>query len=130
MRFNSPSLELTFLGDDIDPSHSRTQLITGTDIIRNSVEIKYQLLNGLKSASNQAVLQIKRKCPSTEDIIATDCDIRAVLCDGERILFTGYLSTNYTWNVCDTGEEALNITLEDTGTRLLGKNFIDTGYHL
>lgn len=130
MTITNPSLELTFLGNDITSGHSTTQTVSASDIIFHSITFKYQLLNGLKPSSNQVNLQINRKCTSIEDIIATESDIKAVLKDGRTVLFTGYLSTNFSYSITDSGEKAMNITIEDIGTRLFGKNFIDTGYHL
>ncbi len=129
-RINNPSLTLTFLGDDLASGHPPTQTISQDAIIYRSLTFRYQLLNGLTSSSNQVTLQLEKDCPSIEDIIATDGDIKAVLYDGLTPLFTGYLSTNYTWRVTTTGKRALEITLEDIGTRLLGKAFIANGQHL
>ena len=126
----NPTLALTFLGNDLETGHPATRTITRGDITYRSITFRHQLLNGLKPSSNQVTLQLDKGCPGIEDIIATDGDIRAVLKDGTRTLFTGYLSTNYSWSVSATGERALDITLEDTGTRLLGKAFIPSGQHL
>lgn len=106
------------------------QIVTREFIVNHSVVVRYQLLNGLKSSSNQATLQVMRNCPSIEDIIATEGDVRAVLSDDSGTLFTGYLSTNWTWSVSSSGEKSMNLTIEDVGTRLLGKSFIGSGYHL
>lgn len=48
----------------------------------------------------------------------------------DNILFTGYLSTNYSWTITASGEQAISVMLEDVGTRLLGKAFIASGNHL
>jgi hypothetical protein len=130
MDIENPILVLTFLGGDLEAGHSTGQTVINEAIIRGSISFEYQLLNGLKSSSNQASLQISRGCPSIEDIIATDGDIKAVLKDGQSVLFTGYVSTSFSWSVTTTGEQALSITLEDVGTRLFGKSFIKSGHHL
>ena len=127
---NNPSLALTFLGDDLEVGHLASQTIQSSFIVKDSVSFHYQLLNGLKSSSNQVELLILQGCPSIEDIISTEGDIKAVLKDGGTVAFTGYVSTNFSWSVTASGEKALSISLEDTGTRLLGKPFIQSGYHL
>ena len=129
MTLDNPSLVLTF-SETPSSGNNSVQTVGGSDIVNRSVRIHQQLLNGLKSSSNQVTLQISRKCPSTEDIIASESDIRAVLMDGSSVLFTGYLSTNWNWTVTANGEQNLNITIEDTGTRLLNKPFTQSGKHL
>ncbi|WP_299314811.1 hypothetical protein [uncultured Halomonas sp.] len=126
----SPSLTLTFLGGDLEAAHPSVQAIGEEHIVRRSVTFHQQLLSGLKSASNQVDLALERSCPAIEDIIATEGDVKAVLKDGEATLFTGYLSTSYSWTLTDSGTQALAITIEDIGTRLLGKAFIESGRHL
>lgn len=130
MNITNPSLELSFLEDDLQSGHSRNPVIDNTDIVYPGITFTLRLLDGLKSSSNYVSLQLHQKCSVIEDIISTDGDIKAVLKDGNTVLFTGYVSTGFSWSVTDSGEKALNITLEDVGTRLLGKNFIDTGSHL
>lgn len=129
MRLTDPILELTFLGADLEPGHDTFQIVRYDKIINRSVKPVSQLLSGLKSSSNQIKLNLSRSCPATEDIIATSGDVKAVLKDGESTLFTGYLSTNYSWNVTKNGEQILQITLEDVGTRLFKRPFIETGKH-
>jgi len=126
----NPSLYLTFLGGDLEAGHLAMQVILHEHIIRRSITFHYQLLADLKSSSNQVRLLLDKDCTSIEDIIATEGDIKAVLLDGSKVLFTGYLSTNFSWTVTHSGKRALEITLEDIGTRLLGKAFIDRGHHL
>ena len=130
MKITNPSLELSFLEDDLQSGHSRNPVIGNADIVYPGITFTLRLLDGLKSSSNYVSLQLHQKCSVIEDIISTDGDIKAVLKDGNTVLFTGYVSTGFSWSVTDSGEKALNITLEDVGTRLLGKNFIDTGSHL
>ena len=127
---HSPSLTLTFLGGDLEAGHSLVQTIGEQHIARRSITFHQQLLSGLKSASNQVDLLLDKACPASEDIIATEGDVKAVLADGTETLFTGYLSTSYNWMLTDSGKQALAITIEDTGTRLLGKAFIESGRHL
>ena len=130
MRLTDPVLTLTFLGNDIQPGHSAEQTIDYEDIIQGSIHKRPQLLNGLKSSGSVCEIAISRDCLSTEDIIATDGDIEAVLSDNGSPIFTGYLSTKYSWIVGNHGEEALALTIEDVGTRRLTGNFIESGYHL
>lgn len=127
---HSPSLTLTFLGGDLEAGHSLVQTIGEQHIARRSITFHQQLLSGLKSSSNQVDLLLDRDCPAIEDIIATEGDVKAVLKDGTATLFTGYLSTSYSWTVSHAGKQALAVTLEDTGTHLLGKAFIEGGRHL
>ena len=129
MKLTDPSLTLEFLGNDLEPGHSTTQTLGDTELIRGSFQFKEQRLNGLKSSSDQVTLQIRARCSSTEDIIATDGDIKAVLKDGDSPLFTGYVSTRFSWSVTANGEQAINITLESVGTRLFDNAFIETGKH-
>ena len=69
---NNPSLALTFLGDDLEVGHLASQTIQSSFIVKDSVSFHYQLLNGLKSSSNQVELLILQGCPSIEDIISTE----------------------------------------------------------
>lgn len=126
---NNPSLVLTFLGNDLEAGHSTTQTISNQWLVNHSYQPSKQLLNGLKSSSDQIALTIFRKCPSVEDIIATEGNIKAVLKDGDTVVFTGFLSTNHNFVVTDHGEQALAITIESIGTRLFSQPFIETGYH-
>ena len=75
-------------------------------------------------------MQLTKDCSAVEKIIAAEKDIQAVLYNDSAVLFTGFISTNFTWNVTDNGEQALNITIEDVGTRLFSKPFIVSGYHM
>ncbi len=127
---HNPSLTLTFLGGDLEAGHPAVQVITEAHIARRSITFHQQLLSGLKSSSNQVDLLLEKSCPAIEDVIATEGDVKAVLKDGSTALFTGYLSTSYNWTVSHSGKQALAITLEDAGTRLLGKAFIESGRHL
>lgn len=128
-RLTDPRLLLTFEGNDLEPGHSTEQTIGSDFILNRSYSGKLQRLNGLKSSSDQIGLQIARRCPSTEDVVATQGNVRAVLMDGEDTVFTGYVSTNYEWRVNAHGEQMLSIMLESVGTRLLNRPFIETGKH-
>ena len=130
MTLSKPNLILTFTGDDLPSGHSAQQTVADSQIVRHSIRITEQLLDNLKSSSNQVTLQISRDCPSIEDIIGTDFDVRAVLKDGSDVIFTGFISTSFSWSVTNSGEQALNITLEDVGTRLFSRPFIETGHTL
>ncbi len=127
---HNPNLTLTFLGGDLPDGHPSVRTITQEHIVRHSVTFHQQLLSGLKSASNQVDLLLDRSCEAIEDIIATEGDVKAVLRDAGATLFTGYLSTGYSWTVTHAGAQALALTVEDTGTRLLGKAFMQSGTHL
>lgn len=129
MNFENPRLVLTFLGNDLEAGHSTTQTIDDSWIVNNSIMPSRQLLNGLRSSSDQYQLTVFRRCPSVEDIIRTEGNIRAQLYDGETIKFTGFVSTSYSWAVTDHGEQALTLTLESVGTRLFSQPFIEFGYH-
>lgn len=129
MTYTQPKLTVTFTGNDLPTGHLTTQEITYEHIIKGSIRRNMQLLDGLKSSSNQVQLQLSRSCPSTEDIIATSGDIEVVLTDGYDKIFTGYVSTDFSWKVTKHGEQVLQITLEDVGTRLFAKPFIETGKH-
>ncbi len=127
---HSPSLTLTFLGGNLEAGHSLVQTIGEQHIVQRTITFHQQLLSGLKSSSNQVDLLLDKACPAIEDIIATEGDVKATLTNGAQTLFTGYLSTSYNWTLTDSGTQALAITIEDTGTRLLGKAFIESGRHL
>lgn len=129
MKITEPKLILTFQADDLEPGHSSVQELGACDIIRDSLQFKEQRFSGLMSSSDQVSLQLRRRCPSTEDIIATEGNIAAVLQDGETDLFTGFVSTSFSWGVTDHGEDVLGITLESVGTRLLNRPFIESGRH-
>jgi hypothetical protein len=127
---HNPNLTLTFVGGDLQAGHPTVRTITEEHIVRHSVTFHQQLMGGLKSASNQVDLLLDRSCTAIEDIIATEGDVKAVLTDGGATLFTGYLSTGYSWTVTHSGAQALALTVEDIGTRLLGKAFMQSGTHL
>lgn len=123
----NPKLILTFMGGDVAVS---IQEITSEYILKESISETFQLFSALKSSSRQMSLSLKRNTPAIEHIIATESDIKAELYDGSTAVFTGYLSTNYSWSVNHAGESNLSLTIEDVGTRLLGKAFIKNGSHL
>lgn len=127
MTLTDPKLTLEFLGNDLAEGHSTTQTLGDTELVRHSFIFKEQRFNGLKSSSDTISFQLVRRCSATEDIIATEGDIRATLEDGDTAIFTGFVSTNFSWSVTDHGEQVLNISLESVGTRLFNKAFIETG---
>lgn len=124
-KLTAPSLALTFVANDV-PNQSQT--ISTAYIVVGSCSFSYQLMKGLRPSSNSVTLSVLGSCPSIEDMLATSGDIKAVLSDNGTTLFTGYVSGGSTWSVTTAGEKALDISLEDVGTRLLGKTFVDTGY--
>ena len=127
MTLTNPKLILLF--EDTNITEAEHELDT-RHIVKDSVRLRFQLLDGLKSSSDQISLQLARDCPSIADIICTDKDVHAVLMDGQTILFTGYLSTNHNWVLTEHGEQSFSVTLEGVGTRLLTRPFISTGHHL
>ncbi len=130
MKLSNPILKLKFLSDDLPNGHQNSQIIDKSGIIARSISISYQLMSNLKSSSNQAKITILGSLPVVQDIITTEGDIEAILCDGDDIVFNGFLSTSYSWAITDYGETALSLTLEDVGTRKLQKVLIDNGVHL
>ena len=127
MTLTDPNLILAFDDSQIMDSE---QVVMSQYLVKDSIKLRCQLLDGLMSSSNQVTLQLTRDCPSTTDIIKTDKDVHAILRDGVQTLFTGYLSTNHSWSLTEHGEQAFNITLESNGTRRLSLPFITSGYHL
>lgn len=126
MQIINPSLVLTF---------TRTnQSVTTQSLVKDSISITEQLYNGLKASSNTVSLSlVQDNVPIYQDgptlieaIIAENADITAVLKDGNVILYTGYLSDNYSWGVGLHGEDVFKINLEGVGTRLLNKPFINS----
>lgn len=115
MQITSPSLVLTF------PDGSS---VTTTSIVKDSISIKEQLYNELSPSSNTVSFQLKPdETTLIEDLIKENSDIRAVLKDGTTVLYTGYVSDNYSWRISSTGEDVLQVNLESVGTRLLNKPF-------
>lgn len=119
MTLINPTLTLSFIDEQSSMS------VTAHYLIKNSFVFKEQRLNELKSSSNTVNLQLAEDCPAIEYILGTQGDIKAQLKDGNTVLFTGYLSNSYKWTVTDTGTQALSITLEDIGTKLLKKTFLN-----
>ena len=125
--FNNPILELTFVGADIEGAE--TQIIDSQAIVKGSISVNKRLLSDLKSASDTVSLALMYGLTTIEDIIKTESDIKAVLKEGDDVLFTGYVSTNFDWSVNSYGEDEFEITLEDVGTRLLRNLFNSRGEH-
>ena len=119
MNFTNPSLILNFIDE------STTITATAADLIKDSFIFKEQILNGLKSSSNQVQLQLTEDCSAIEYILRAQGDIKAQLKDGNTVLFTGYLSDSYRWTVTASGKQALSLVIEDVGTKLLGKTFLN-----
>ena len=69
MTLSDPNLILTFDDQQILDSE---QMVISQYIVKDSIKLRYQLLDGLMSSSNQVALQLTRDCPSTADIIKTD----------------------------------------------------------
>lgn len=130
MIFKNPKLKLEFTKNDIQEGHSLIQTVGKDGIVSRSISISYQLFSSLKSSSNQVSITILGELEVVEDIIVTEGNIKAQLLDGDKVVFTGYLSTSFSWTVTDYGTNALSLTIEDVGTRLLEKPFIDSGVHL
>ena len=130
MIFKDPKLKLEFTKDDIKEGHSLLQTVGRDGIVSRSISISYQLFSSLKSSSNTVSITILGESEAVEDIIVTEGNIKAQLLDGDKVVFTGYLSTSFSWTVTDYGTNALTLTIEDVGTRLLEKPFIDSGVHL
>lgn len=118
MTITNPNLSLSYIAE------GTTATITTAHIVFHSIAFKEQLLKELMSSSNSVSLQLTDDCSEIDNIIGAAGDIWAQLKDGNTILFTGYLSDNYKWTITDKGTQALNIIIEDVGTKLLGKTFL------
>ena len=119
MKLSHPTLTFSFF-----KTTTETDSVNEYEIVKNSFSFKEQLLNGLESSSNMVTLKLKRGCSVIEKILNYQVDTKVVLRDGSTKLFTGYLSDNYTWKVNTDGEQEFQITIEDIGTKLLGKAFL------
>ena len=119
MRLTQPSLIVTFYLQTPE-----TVTVTDSDLIRDSFNFQEQLLNGLNPSSNKVSFKLHKDAAIIPKILSYQVDAKAVLKDGNTVLFTGYLSDNYTWKVNDSGESQLEIIIEDVGTKLLGKAFL------
>lgn len=49
----NPCLTLTFLGGDLEAGHQAVQTIGKEHIVRRTITFHQELMNGLRSASNQ-----------------------------------------------------------------------------
>ena len=126
MKLYSPSLMISFF-----KTQTETVSVLEDEIVKNSFSFKEQLLNGLESSSNQISLKLKRSCSAISKILSYQVDAKVELnyktsptATSSTRLFTGYLSDNYTWKVNTDGEQEFQITIEDIGTKLLGKAFL------
>lgn len=129
MKLKDPVLELEFCEGDVRDGRPLLQRIGKEGIAARSVSMTHRLFSGLRSASDTASVTILGSLPVVEDIITSECGIKARLYDGGAVLFTGWLSTSFSWTVTDYGASALSLSLEDMGTRLLEKSFIESGTH-
>ena len=68
MTLTDPNLILAFDDSQIMDSE---QVVMSQYLVKDSIKLRCQLLDGLMSSSNQVTLQLTRDCPSTTDIIKT-----------------------------------------------------------
>ena len=130
MKLKDPILELKFYKGDVKDGRPLLQRIGKDGIAARSVSVTHRLFSDLRSASDTASVTILGSLPVVEDIITAEGGIKARLSDGGAPLFTGWLSTSYSWTVTDHGVRTFTLRLEDMGTRLLEKPFIENGAHL
>ena len=128
MRITRPSLTLEF--PEGKARHGDVQVIGPDGITADSVSISIQVLNGLRPSTGTCRLTIEPGVPAVEDIIAAEGNVKAVLKDRDRTVFTGYLSTGWNWGIGAYGARSLDVTIEDIGRRLLSKSFTDGSRHL
>ena len=119
MLITDPSLVLTFTQDGTEKTTNSIEL--------DSIKMKEVLLNDdLSCSSNSVQLSlIPDDSGIITDILGADRDIRAILKDGNTVLFTGYISDSYTWKIGVTGEDVFSINLEDVGSRVLNRSYSD-----
>ena len=118
MTFSDPSIVLTYMDS------STTATIGKQYIIKNSIQVREQLLNGLESSSSTIQLSLDSSCPEIPYILNAESDIKAVLRDGVSVIWTGYVSDGFSWTVGPAGTSVLRIVLEDIGSKLLEKPYI------
>lgn len=117
MNITNPSLVLVYTSD------SSTATIGNQYIIKDSIQFSEQMLNGLESSSSSVQLSLDRLCPEIPNILNAESDIKAVLRDGNTVLWTGYLSDGFSWGVNKTGTSVLKVKIEDIGSKLLEKAY-------
>jgi hypothetical protein len=117
MNITNPSLVLVYTSD------SSTATIGNQYIIKDSIQFSEQMLNGLESSSSSVQLSLDRLCPEIPNILNAESDIKAVLRDGNTVLWTGYLSDGFSWGVNKTGTSVLRVKIEDIGSKLLEKAY-------
>ena len=112
MKYNSPTLTLLF-------KNGATYNITSEHLIKDSISISTTLMKDLRPASSRCSLKVSRDCPNIEQIIGYNDTIKATLKDGEKYIFTGYLSSKFNYRVTEHGAQVVDFTIEDIGTRAL-----------
>lgn len=95
------------------------------EVVKDSIKIQWQLLKDLYSSSSKCTLSVTKGTPTTW-ILSKNDNIKAVLEEDSKTLFTGYLSDKYKWTIKDGGATSLNITIEDIGTKLLSKAYAES----
>ena len=90
-----------------------------------------QLNKGINASSSTAEVTLSHDSPYTLPILECERDLHAVLAEYEDpsnpiVHFTGYVSHDFTWTVDSHGTQAVKITLEDVGTRLLSKPYTNS----
>lgn len=116
MTFTNPNITLS--GKD-----GWTLSIGNESIIVTSFKEEQKLMNGLSPSGNKVGIEIS-DWNKVSEIMTRSEDLKATLCDGSTPVFTGYLSNKSTWQLTDSGIKKMSLTLEDVGTRLLGKTFL------
>ncbi len=125
---HSPSLTLTFLGGDLEQG-TLVQTI-GKEQSQADDHLPPAADDRLKSASNQVDLLLDKACPAIEDIIATEGDVKASSPTAHKPCSPDTCPPATTGRSATAESKRLRSPSEDTGTRLLGKAFIESGRHL
>lgn len=112
MKYNSPKLTLTF-------KNGVTYEISDSYLIKDSISISTTLMKDLRPASSRCSLKVSRDCPNIEQIIGYNDTIKVTLKDGDKYVFTGYLSSKFNYRVTEHGSQVVDFTIEDIGTRAL-----------
>ena len=112
MKYENPTLTLLF-------KNGATYTITNEHLIKDSISINQVFMKDLKPSSSRCSLRVSRDCPNLEDIIRYNNNIKATLRDGEKYVFTGYLSSKFNYRVTEHGAQVVDFTIEDIGTRAL-----------
>lgn len=112
MKYNSPKLTLTF-------KNGATYEISDLYLIKDSISISSTLMKDLRPSSSRCSLRVSRDYPNIEQIIGYNDTIKATLKDGDKYVFTGYLSSKFNYRVTEHGAQVVDFTIEDIGTRAL-----------